>query len=155
MVYTFDISQEILEIQPRFGDYAAEFKGAGFNNFDIDAIYVDRFNEQMKNFTAREFIEKIIVDKLGAIHLIVGFNYRFGKNAMCGHKELIEYCKEYGIEVSVMEPFYVDNIAVSSTIIRSMLVRGEVDTAAKYLGRYFFIVNKVIKRTADRKCLGC
>jgi len=147
MVYTFHISPRnfggtinVLEITP------LNEKTKVLETFDLDAVFVDKFDENIKNMTGEEFVREILHEKLGVTHVVVGFNYRFGVKASCGGDELREYCAKYGIGVTQLPPFYAsDSTPVSSTLIRSLIVKGEVEEAWRLLGRPFFIQNSVIR----------
>jgi riboflavin kinase/FMN adenylyltransferase len=146
MVYTFDISPknfggqiQVQEITP------LRVKARILEAFGIDAMYVERFDEEFKNLTAREFVKRVIAQKLGAGHLVIGYNYQFGKNALSGYEELKKYCAPFGVDVTRMPRFSLAGQPVSSTLIRSMLLGGQVDQAANLMGRYFYVVDKVIR----------
>ncbi len=146
MVYTFDISPKnfggksaVSEITP------LKLKIPVLSGTGLDAVYIDSFSEELRGMTGEEFVRDVLYDKLGVTHVVVGFNYRFGRRASCGGDELRKYCARYGIGVSQLPPLYADDeTPVSSTLIRSHIKAGEMEKAAKLLGRPFFIKSRVL-----------
>ena len=147
MVYTFNIppknfgdSVRVLEVTP------VNIKSQILSTIGLDALFIDRFDEAMKGMTDEEFVRDVLSKKLGLSHVVVGFNYRFGKRAMSGGEELIALCERYNIGVTQMPPYLAqDDVPVSSTLIRGLLSNGEVEYATKLLNRPFFIVSRVIR----------
>ena len=146
MVYTFDISPKnfggksaVAEITP------LETKTDVLSGTGLDAVYIDSFSTELRGMTGEDFVRDVLHEKLGVTHVVVGFNYRFGRRAACGGDELREYCAKYGIGVSQLPPLYAkDDTPVSSTRIRSFIKEGDMETAAKLLGRPFFIRSTVV-----------
>ena len=103
----------------------------------IDATLVLRFDEQLASLPAREFVEQILVDALGARTVLVGLDFRFGKGGTGNPDLLRELGAELGFRVDVVDDVRsIDtDRRVSSTWIRELLAEGEVESAAKLLGR--------------------
>ncbi|MBQ3379119.1 MAG: bifunctional riboflavin kinase/FAD synthetase [Clostridia bacterium] len=146
MVYTFDISPKnfggksvVSEITP------LEIKTEVLSDTGLQAVYIDSFSEQLRGMSGEDFVREVLHEKLGVSHVVVGFNYRFGRKAACGGDELREYCSRFGIGVSQLPPLFAkDNTPVSSTLIRSIIKEGDMETTAKLLGRPFFIKSRVV-----------
>ncbi|MFN5544686.1 MAG: riboflavin kinase, partial [Bacteroidota bacterium] len=68
---------------------------------------------------------------------VIGYNHRFGKNREGTFEHLKEYSSLYGFEIEEIPRQDVEAESVSSTRIRKALELGEVQTAAKYLGRFY------------------
>lgn len=94
----------------------------------IKLLYCTDFFK-IKNLSPTEFIEKILVNTLQAKYVFCGFNFRFGKNAAANAVNLIEICKKYDIETSVIDPVKINGIAVSSSQIRKYIFNGETEKA--------------------------
>ena len=86
-----------------------------------------------------QFVENILVKKLGAKLLVVGYDHRFGKNREGNFDYLINNAPRYGFEVEEIPKQEIDQAAVSSTKIRKALLSGDVHTATKYLGRPYML----------------
>ncbi len=109
----------------------------------IDVVYTDLLTDQYKAMSPQKFVEEIISRRLGAKHVVVGYNYRFGKDR-CGNTALLRTeCAKYDIGVTVIECvtacIQYDNVDVSSTGIRKRLALGDVSGAAVMLGRPYYI----------------
>jgi riboflavin kinase/FMN adenylyltransferase len=90
-------------------------------------------------------VKKLLVDKLNAKHIIIGYDHQFGKNRSAGIDDLKIFGKQFGFEVEEISVQDVDDVAVSSTKIRNALNTGDITTANSYLGYPYFITGTVIK----------
>ncbi len=111
----------------------------------IDHLIVIPFTREFSRLSSMQFIRDIIVNRIGARYLVVGYNHRFGKNREGDHDQLNEYARLYDFEVIEIPEQDIDNIAVSSTKIRKALEAGDIITANKYLLKPFLLKGKVIK----------
>ena len=110
----------------------------GFEIFDFD------FREGM-NYEPDEFIDKILVDTLGAQVVSCGFDYHYGKGGKGNAETMRESLREKNIEFYSVEPVLLGDEIVSSTAIRKFITEGEIEKANAMLGEYFsynFPVNK-------------
>lgn len=112
---------------------------------DIDKLVFIEFSEEIMNYEPEEFIREILVKKLNAKTIVVGFNYNFGKKGQGTPEILIELKDKYGYDVKVVNPVEKDGQIISSTFIRNLVVNGKVDQAEKYLGRKFSVKGEVVR----------
>ncbi len=84
-----------------------------------------------------DFLEKYIVHQLQAQALVVGEDYSFGRGAQGKVPCLKEFCREHGINLTVVEDYLWRGQVVSSSLIRQLLQAGEVKQASFLLGRPF------------------
>jgi riboflavin kinase/FMN adenylyltransferase len=105
----------------------------------IGAVLVLPFNEALCCLTAREFVEQILVARLGVQSIHEGANFRFGHRAEAGVTELAAFGREFGFSVSVHPPVKTHGIAVSSTAVRQFVAAGDVRRARWLLGHTFAI----------------
>lgn len=109
----------------------------------VDALVVLSFNAELAGMTAEAFIDEILVAGLGAGHVVVGYDFCFGKGR-AGTPALIR--ERGGIPVTTVDPRAThDGIIYSSTRIRDYLRRGNPGQAAALLGRPFEIEGRVEK----------
>jgi riboflavin kinase/FMN adenylyltransferase len=103
----------------------------------VDATLLLRFDEKLANLTAREFVEHVLVDALGVRTVLVGRDFRFGKGGAGNPDVLRDLGAEFGFDVDVVDDVRAiePGRRVSSTWIREVLAEGDVQTAAKLLGR--------------------
>ena len=87
----------------------------------------------VKDMSAINFFEKIILDKLKAKKILCGFNYQFGKNGEGNTDVLKKLCKIHNVELTVADPAKSHGQVVSSTMIRSLIQSGDVRYANELL----------------------
>ena len=111
--------------------------------YSVDRVCCLSFNEKLAKLSAEAFIEEILVGKLGVRYLVVGDDFRFGKNRAGTFDTLVEAGKQYGFHVVSMHTFEIDAERVSSTRIRNALENGEMANAEKLLGRRYRMSGRV------------
>lgn len=110
-----------------------------FQSLGIDAVVCMNFTLEFARQTADDFIEEILYGKLNARVIFVGNNYKFGRDRT-GDIDLLKRRGEvFNFVVYVMEQVEVNGARISSSRIREHLSKGEVDSAAGLLGRYYSI----------------
>jgi riboflavin kinase/FMN adenylyltransferase len=109
----------------------------------IDQAIVFNFDTSLAGLAPDAFVRDIIFESAGAVHVITGFNYRFGKHAAGDVQDLGRICSLTGISVHASRPVMVDNIVVSSTIIREFIKKGEIRKANQFLGINFRLKGRV------------
>ena len=110
----------------------------------IDIVYIMKFDKDIMKLTAEEFVENIIVDKMNAKLLVVGFDYKFGHKALGNSETLLKLGRKYDIEVKVIEAIESDEVIIGSTEIRKLILEGNVYKANKFLGRPYSMTGRVI-----------
>lgn len=115
-------------------------EGAG-----IDVMLIVNFNREFSSMMPDDFIDKVLVKKLAVREVIVGANYAFGKNKKGTIDLLRRRGEKYGFHVKAVRNVMVHGNIVSSSSIRSLLLRGAVSEAARYLGRQYSIEGTVIR----------
>ena len=111
------------------------------------------FNE-IRDLSPSDFVEKILVGRLGAAAVCCGYNYRFGKGASGTAQMMSEICGRLGLQCRVSGEVDVDRCAVSSTKIRGFIENGEIEKANKMLGRPFGFSSRVIDGDKRGRVLG-
>ena len=107
----------------------------------IDAAVVLRFDAALANLPAREFVNRILLQSLGARALHEGQNFRFGHGAEAGVAELKIMGAECGFGVTVHEAVCVHGMEVSSSAIRALVAAGDMRRARWMLGRPFSVLS--------------
>lgn len=101
----------------------------------IDTVLCIEFTKAFSQMSPLAFVRDILIEKVAAKKIIVGYNYHFGKNKGGNVEALRAVSKSFHVNVDVMEPLIFEGIVVSSSKIRTLLRAGDVETAAKLLGR--------------------
>ena len=127
-----------------------------FDAIGVDVLLVLRFDDKFRQFPAEHFIERVLVEALGAVHLVVGANFRFGHGGT-GSVEMLEAMgRDLGFTVDVyplLEPGDGSE-AISSSLIRRQIAEGEVERVAEELGRPFRLEGHVVKGAGRGRTLG-
>lgn len=119
-----------------------------------DIVIAQWFTPEFMNTSAESFFKTYIMHHIGAKYISVGFNYRFGKLGAGSVETLKLYGETYGIKVNKVNCVSIDGEPVSSTKIRSLIADGNMESAAKCLGRSFFIKGKVIRGNQIGRTIG-
>jgi riboflavin kinase/FMN adenylyltransferase len=104
--------------------------------------------------TAEDFVREILVGRLGVKHLIIGYDYAFGRDRQGNSCFLAEQAKRYGFDLEVLEPIKAEQQAHSSTMIRRALHEGQVAQAVRILGRHYTLDGIVIHGAGRGRKLG-
>ncbi|MDB9712467.1 bifunctional riboflavin kinase/FAD synthetase [Flavobacteriaceae bacterium] len=114
------------------------------NSLHLDYLIIKEFTKEFSRLSALEFVRDILVNKLNARHIIIGYDHHFGRNRTANIEQLKEFGELYDFKVTEILAQDIDDIAISSTKIRDALINGEIELANKYLGYNFFFNGNVI-----------
>ena len=116
-------------------------------NLGVEILLNARF-EVLRNLSAEEFVNDVLLGLMNAKAVYCGYNYRFGKGASADVNTLRSLCAVHGISVTCTDEFITKGQSVSSTTIRSLLSEGNVKSAAELLGRNYALSGEVIHGNA-------
>jgi riboflavin kinase/FMN adenylyltransferase len=117
----------------------------------VDELVVIPFDREFMSKTADEFVDEVLVRQLGATHVSVGENFRFGKGAE-GDAEFLRGRSEF--ETRVVPLVEVEGETVSSSQIRALVAAGDVKKAARFLGGPFMMEGEVVRGDGRGRELG-
>lgn len=106
------------------------------------------FNEALRNLTAKQFIDRVLIAGMGVRHLVVGDDFRFGCDRSGDFALLRRVGETCGFGVEHTRTFLLDDERVSSTRVRTLLASGNFLQAARMLGRLYQFSGRVV---ADRQ----
>jgi len=112
------------------------------------------FDAAVQQLSAAAFIEEVLVKRLKTIHLVVGFDHKFGKDRKGGYALLNQLAPEYGFTVEQATAVRLGGEPVSSTRIRAALAEGRVGEARQFLGRPYAISSQVVQGDQKGRTLG-
>lgn len=116
----------------------------------ITSLFVAGF-EELRGLDARDFITEILMKECGAVGVVCGFNFAFGKNRAGTPLLLRDYFKD---RVITLDPIYHGELPVSSSRIRAAIADGDVALASSMLGRNYAIDGDVSEGRKDGRKLG-
>lgn len=119
-----------------------------------EVVLLAPFNSDFAALPPKEFVQQVLCQSMGVAGVVVGYNYSFGCGGLGTPELLSELGKQYGFSVKVVKPVEVDGEIVSSTLIRELLLQGDVKKAAKYLGYSPFLKGKVVHGEKRGRLLG-
>lgn len=126
-------------------------KAEVLGSLGVAEVVVIPFDKDFASRSAQEFIDDVLVARLGATHVQVGANFRFGHKA-AGDTAML--AADGRFETSVRQLVEVEGETVSSTHVRGLVLAGEVAHAARFLGRPFQYRGTVVHGDGRGKELG-
>lgn len=121
-----------------------EEKAKQIENSGIDYLIKMPFTKEFSQLTSEEFINQIVIEKLGTKTLVIGYDHHFGKNREGSFEYLRENSERFGFEVEEIPKQEIDNVGVSSTKIRNALMEGKVRDSTDYLGHLYELSGTVV-----------
>ena len=100
-----------------------------------EEVVLLRFNAALAALSPEEFIDHVLIDRLGAVSVCVGADFRFGRDRRGDVELLRDHCSGRAIEVEAVGIVDAARQKISSSRIRALIADGAVDTAAQLLGR--------------------
>lgn len=105
----------------------------------LDNIIFVKFTKEFASTSGNEFIKRYLVDKLNVKKIITGVNHHFGKNREGDIEELRLLGEKHNFQLELIPSQDIQNVDISSTLIREAVIQGQVQKAQIYLGHSFFI----------------
>jgi riboflavin kinase / FMN adenylyltransferase len=112
-------------------------------NHNVNTLLSLSFNQSLAEMEAETFVADILVNRLNTRHLVIGDDFKFGKNRQGNFKYLQQAGEKYGFKVDRTESLLDSNIRVSSTRIREAITADDFKTAKRLLGRPYALAGKV------------
>ncbi|MEE4296653.1 MAG: bifunctional riboflavin kinase/FAD synthetase [Wenzhouxiangella sp.] len=120
----------------------------------IERLFMPRFNRQFAAMSPEQFVKDLVVDAVGARHIVVGADFRFGAKAAGDVLALERLGRQQGFSVEVVDSVCQDADKISSSAIRKYLARGELKRTAAALGRPYALCGRVQHGQALGRTLG-
>lgn len=120
----------------------------------VQRLICVNFNHEFASQSAEQFIEDLLVNKLGVKHLIIGDDFRFGKNRLGNFSMLKTAGAKFGFDVTDTASYKMLECRISSTEIRRALQQDELHDAELMLGREYSIIGRVVHGDKQGRNLG-
>jgi len=130
-----------------FNIYTKKDKLNFLKDFGID-IYINfAFDKKLSEYSSNEFIDKILVNKLNIKNLIVGSDFKFGKDREGNVDILNSFSKIYNYEINLVNAVNIKNKKekYSSSLIRKDIEDGNFENVSKSLGRFWHMTGKIVE----------
>lgn len=129
-------------------------KVAAIKSIGVSLVVVARVTPSFLSIKARDFVVRYLKGELHAHAVVVGHDFRFGQGRQGDTTLLQAMQRECGFVLEVLPPVVVDGETVSSTLIRRTLASGDVERAARLLGRPYQLSGEVVPGNAVGRTLG-
>jgi len=120
----------------------------------VDYLLIIPFDAAFAATSAADFIETILVNRIGLKRLIIGYDYAFGRGREGDISLLRKLGSAFSFDVEELPPISDGSINYSSSLIRKMIAEGAVADVIPYLGRNFSIAGRVVHGSSRGKSLG-
>ena len=124
------------------------------DNLGIDTLDILEFTPELSHMTPEEFVKEILFDRYHTAFVVVGEDFRFGKDRTGDTKILKELGIKYGFEVKIIEKLKMDGENVSSSRIKKLLEKSDMKEASRLLGRPYSIKGVVAQGKKLGRTLG-
>ena len=131
-----------------------EERGRLLSQCGVDTVVELPFTPQLAGMSACEFFEQVLVGRLNARALVLGFDNMFGSRSRNDFDRLPALAEEKGVTIHVDKAVFYHGSEVSSTRIRKALEQGQTDRAASMLGRGYVMWGTVEKGRQLGRLLG-
>lgn len=112
--------------------------------YGVGEVFVEPFDASMMTMPWEIFIAEKLIRKYHAVHLVAGHDFRFGHKNEGDVDKLRTYCALHGLGCDIIPRVELDGVTVSSSYIRALLEKGEVERAARFLGHPFSMEGTVL-----------
>lgn len=132
----------------------AERKAELIEACGIDTLVVQPFDLGFAARDAERFVREILVGALGAVEVVVGYDFTFGRDRAGTATVLDEMGGRFGFTTVTLPPVTVDGLVVSSTKVREFVLAARLSAAALLLGRPFEVTGTVVRGRGRGRTLG-
>ena len=146
VVFTFDLNPRLtLRGETNYQQiYTRRERYEILKSFGIDVLIEYPFTKEFASLSPEAFIRDVLVGRVGAKIVVVGKDFRFGKNRSGGIKELEHFSHELGYELVVMDKLKDHQKDVSSSRIRQLINKGQMEEVTELLGRPYTVYGEVV-----------
>jgi len=120
----------------------------------VEVVICASFTRAFAEQHPEDFARDVLHTQLGVREVYVGYDYAFGKGREGSIESLKGMGRSNGFEVGVVEAVRVNNIVVSSSVIRDLISGGRVEEAARFLGRDYILEGEVVHGAHRGRILG-
>jgi len=115
---------------------SVEEKGELMRRCGMDTVIYSHFDESISDRSADDFFKDLLLGRLNARHIVIGFHYHFGRKAEGDADRMRVLCDAHGIGLTVIPPVTLPSgELISSTSVRAALLKGDRQKASELLGR--------------------
>jgi len=110
----------------------------------VDYCIMLDFTVELSQLSALSFMKDILQQRYNVSTLIIGYDHRFGHNRSEGFEDYVRYGQQIGMNVYRAEAYMIDDLNISSSLVRTHLREGKIDLSTRYLGYNYSIEGVVV-----------
>lgn len=156
VVHTFLVSPKVIlgKVKGAFHITSTEEKLDILESMGVGITVADDFSEEYRSQSPEEFVDRVLVQRLGAKAVVAGFHYHFGKAGQGDAAMLQKLCAQRGIQCTIIDRIEDGGETISSTIIRGLIEEGRIRDANALLGHPYFVIAEVVKGKQFGRTIG-
>ena len=120
----------------------------------INHLIIIEFSSRFSKIKACDFVEKILIDKVGTRHLIIGHDHHFGFKGEGNYDTINNCAASMGFKVEQIHGFQMKEGTISSSLIREALLKGDLEEANRWLGYSYSLKGSVIEGKKIGRIIG-
>lgn len=146
----FRPDEPVFRLSPR------EMKSRLLKGLGVDFVDIAEFNRDLASLEAQEFVEQVLVQRLGVSHVVTGYDFHFGRGRKGSPEIMRQLGEKLGFGVSIVDQVTDDDgvAPYSSSAIRTALRRGHVRKAAEQLGYWWSVHSTVVEGDRRGRTIG-
>lgn len=125
-----------------------------FADLGVTVCVLEPFTPELAAMEPEAFLRQVLSDTLGAHHVVVGYDFTFGRKRAGTTATLTAFGADNGFQTEVIQPVTVDGMLASSTKVREMVLEGNMEGAALLLGRPFEVEGSVVHGDGRGRTIG-
>ena len=110
----------------------------------IDHLIIIEFSKQFSRMSACDFVEKVLVGKIGIKHLLLGYDHHFGQKGEGNYNTIKQCSASFDFTVEQVQGLHTEEGEISSSAIRDALLNGRLDEANSWLGYFYSLGGTVV-----------
>lgn len=110
----------------------------------VDYCIMLDFTVELSQLSALSFMKDILQQRYNVSTLIIGYDHRFGHNRSEGFEDYVCYGQQIGMNVYRAQACMIDDLNISSSLVRTYLLEGKIDLSTRYLGYNYSIEGVVV-----------
>jgi riboflavin kinase / FMN adenylyltransferase len=125
-----------------------------FAAMGLSAAIIEPFTAELAALSPDDFARAILVDVIGARHVVVGYDFAYGNKRAGNAETLRAFGRAHGFEVAIIEPVMAGGVVASSSQVRAFLRQGDMAGARLVLGRDFDVDGLVVRGEGRGRIIG-
>ncbi len=120
----------------------------------LEHLVIIPFTKEFSRLDACDFVKEVLHDGLNSRNLVVGFDHQFGHRGKGSASTVGDCASKYGFSMERVEPYIMNGIPVSSSLIRALIQSGKLEEAKSLLGYDYFLKGKVVEGHRIGRAMG-